>query len=106
VTHIDQSDLYRRNSAVFKNLLHTRPGRARAEASARWLDTYAAHVILRWTRSDSARVIVSFTFLPHSLVPMSIWPGTKGKRANVIPSTGMPWLAHTDEGHFLLSPTL
>jgi len=31
----------------------------------RRLDTYAAHVIVRWTRSDSARVIACFTFLPQ-----------------------------------------
>jgi len=31
----------------------------------RRLDTYAAHVIVRWTRSDSARVITCFTFLPQ-----------------------------------------
>ena len=61
----------------------------------RRLDTYAAHVIVRWTRSDSARVIACFTFLPQQRRPMSIWPGTKGKRANVMPSTLKPALWST-----------
>jgi len=45
----------------------------------RRLGTYTAHVIVRWTRSDSASAIACFTSYINSLVPMSIWPGTKGK---------------------------
>ena len=37
----------------------------RKNPSQRRLDTYAAHVIVRWTRSDSARVITCFIFLPQ-----------------------------------------
>ena len=37
----------------------------RTVQSQRRLDTYAAHVIVHWTRSDSAHVIACFTFLPQ-----------------------------------------
>ena len=51
--------------------------------SQRRLDTYAANVIVRWTQSNSTSVIACLHSYLNHLVPMSIWPGTKGKRANV-----------------------
>ena len=50
----------------------------------RMLDTYAAHVIVRWTRSDSVRVIACFTFLPRQPRSHVNMAWDQGKRANVI----------------------
>jgi len=53
----------------------------------RKLDSYAEHVMVCWTRSDSASVITFLPQQPHSHVNMA-WD-----QGNVIPSTLKPPLA-------------
>ena len=63
--------------------------------SQRRLDTYAAHVIVRWTRSDSARVNCMF-YIPTSTASFpcqyGLGPRVNTKQANVIPSILKPAL--------------